>query len=302
MRKTTTFAVAAGAALALVLTGCGSSAENGTAAPAGQAKDGGSGLASPFSDALKLADAAKQGTEKAKSAKMSMDMSMGGQSMKAEGSMRFDGENSAMTMTMNTPQGATEMRYVDKTLYMKVPAEQAKQFGSDKPWLKISPDAKDPMSQSFSKAMSQSTQQSDPRQILDQVSKAGQIISADQVELNGEKVNHYKVELDVSKSIETYSKGQPAEVQEQMKKMLAGKNIKIPAEIWIDKDQLPLQVTMDQSEMMKSIGSSTGSSAAAAVGGKITVKYTDWGKPVDVAAPAADQVTDFGEVMKKMGR
>ncbi|GAB3369560.1 LolA-like protein [Amycolatopsis echigonensis] len=299
MRKTTTFAVAAGAALALVLTGCGSSAENGTAVPAGQqAKDGGSGLASPFSDALKLADAAKQGTEKAKSAKMSMDMSMGGQSMQAEGSMRFDGENSAMTMTMNTPQGTTEMRYVDKTLYMKVPAAQATQFGTDKPWLKISPDATDPMSQSFSKAMAQSTQQSDPTQILDQVSKTGQITGADQVELNGEKVNHYKVELDVSKSIETYAKGQPAEVQEQMKKMLAGKNIKIPAEIWIDKDQLPLQVTMDQSEMMKSLGASTGSGAT---GGKITVKYTDWGKPVDVAAPPADQVTDFGEVMKKMG-
>ena len=299
MRKTTTFAVAAGAALALVLTGCGSSTETGTAAPAGQeAKDGGSGgLASPFSDALKLADASKQGTEKAKSAKMSMDMAGQG---KAEGSMRFDGENSAMTMTMDTPQGSTEMRYIDKTLYMKVPAAQAKQFGSDKPWLKISPDASDPLSQSFSKAMAQSTQQSDPTQILDQVSKTGQIVGADQVDLNGEKVNHYKVELDVSKSIETYAKGMPAEVQSQMKKMLEGKNIKIPAEIWIDKDQLPVQITMDQSEMMKQIGGAAGQNAGAA--GKITVKYTDWGKPVDVTAPPADQVTDFGEMMKKMGR
>ncbi|WP_409462670.1 hypothetical protein [Amycolatopsis sp. GA6-003] len=302
MRKTTTFAVAAGAALALVLTGCGSSAENGTAAPAGQAgqsKDGGSGLASPFSDALKLADAAKQGTEKAKSAKMSMDMAGQG---KAEGSMRFDGENSAMAMTMESPQGPTEMRYIDKTLYMKVPASQAKQMGTDKAWLKISPDASDPLSQTFSKTMAQSTQQSDPTQILDQVSKTGQIVSADQVELNGEKVNHYKVELDVSKSIETYAKGMPAEVQSQMKKMLEGKNIKIPAEIWIDKDQLPVQIIMDQSEMMKQLGASTGSPAAAAAGGKITVKYTDWGKPVDVAAPPADQVADFGEIMKKMGR
>ncbi|WP_337824180.1 hypothetical protein [Amycolatopsis sp. A1MSW2902] len=298
MRKTTTFAVAAGAALALVLTGCGSSAENGTASPAGQSKDGGSGLASPFSDALKLADAAKQGTEKAKSAKMTMEM-MG---QKAEGSMRFDGENSAMAMTMDSPQGPTEMRYVDKTLYMKVPASQSKQFGSDKPWLKISPDATDPMSQSFSKMMSQSTQQSDPTQILDQVSKTGRIVSADQVDLNGEKVNHYKVELDVSKSMETYAKGMPEEVKTQMKKMLEGKSIQIPAEIWIDKDQLPVQITMDQTEMMKQLGASTGSPAAAAAGGKIDVKYSDWGKPVDVTAPPADQVTDFGELMKKMGR
>ncbi|WP_033293836.1 hypothetical protein [Amycolatopsis jejuensis] len=297
MRKTTTFAVAAGAALALVLTGCGSKAENGTASPAGQAKDqSGVGLSAPFSDALKLADAAKQGTEKSKSAKMSMDMSVGGKAVTAEGSMSFNGADSAFTMTMNTPDGTTEMRYVDKTLYMKIPAAQATQFGTDKPWLKISPDATDPLSQTFSKSMSSASSQSDPTQILDQVAKAGRIISSDQTELNGQKVNHYKVELDVNKSVEAFaSKDLPAEVKSQMTKMLEGKDIKIPAEFWLDKDQLPLQVTMDQSQMMQALG------AGAAGAGKITIKYSDWGAPVDVTAPPADQVGDFSEIVKKMG-
>ncbi|WP_020665004.1 hypothetical protein [Amycolatopsis benzoatilytica] len=298
MRKTTTFAVAAGAALALVLTGCGSAAENGTAAPAGQAapdKNGGS--ASPFSDALKLADAAKQGTQKAKSVKMTMETSANGQTMKVDGAMRLDGENSAMAMTMSAgAAGNTEVRFVDKTMYMKVPAGMAQQYGTDKQWLKISADGTDPMSQMLGKMMTQSASQSDPTQLLDRVAKTGRIISADKADLNGQPTFHYKVELDVSKSIEEFVKDMPAEVQAEMKKTMQGKDIKIPAEIWTDLDQLPLQVTMDESEFLKSMG---GAAAQQAAAGNITIKYTDWGKPVDVAAPPADQVADFSEIMKK---
>lgn len=298
MRKTTTFAVAAGAALALVLTGCGSNTENGTAAPAGQAQDqsaGGGGLAAPFGDVLKLADAAKQGTEKSKSAKMSMDMSVGGKSVTATGAMSFDGQGQKFTMTMNTPDGSTEMRYLDNTLYLKVPSGQAKQFGTDKPWLKIAADANDPISQSLSKSMQQASKQSDPTQILEQVAKAGRIVGSDQTRLDGQEVNHYRVELDVQKAIGQFTGDLPAEAKDQMTKMLAGKDIKLPAELWLDKDQLPLQVTMDESSLMQAMG------AGSQGPGKITVKYSDWGAPVDVAAPPAGQVGDFSEIAKKMG-
>ncbi|GAA3572453.1 hypothetical protein GCM10022222_65800 [Amycolatopsis ultiminotia] len=296
MRKTTTFAVAAGAALALALTGCGSKTENGTASPAGQAQDqSGSGLAAPFGDALKLADAAKQGTAKSKSAKISMDMSMGGKAVTAKGAMSFDGQDPKFTLTMDSPDGSTDMRYVDKTIYMKVPAEQAAQFGTDKPWLKISPDATDPLSQTFSQSMSQASKQSDPTQILDQVAKAGRIIGSDQTQLGGRQVNHYRVELDVNKAVDQFTGNLPAEVKSKVTQMLAGKDIKIPAELWLDKDQLPVQVTMDESALMQAMG------AGAQGAGKVTVKYTDWGAPVDVAAPPADQVGDFSEIVKKLG-
>ncbi|MBB4688569.1 LppX_LprAFG lipoprotein [Amycolatopsis jiangsuensis] len=298
MRKTTTFAVAAGAALALALTGCGSKTENGTASPAGQAQDqsgSGSGLAAPFGDVLKLADAAKQGTEKSKSAKMSMNMSLGGQAVTANGAMTFDGPNPKFTMTMDSPQGATDMRYLDNTIYLKVPPEQAAQYGTDKAWLKISPDAGDPLSQTLSKSMQQASKQSDPTQILDQVAKAGRIVGSDQTELNGQQVNHYRVELDVNKAVDQFTGDLPAEVKDQMTKMLAGKDIKIPAELWLDKDQLPLQVTMDETRMMQAMG------AGAQGAGKITVKYSDWGAPVDVTAPPADQVGDFSEIAKQLG-
>ncbi|WIX82072.1 hypothetical protein QRX50_15565 [Amycolatopsis carbonis] len=294
MRKTT-FVVAAGAALALVLTGCGSKAENGTAAPAGD--KAASGIAAPFANVLELASASKQGTAKSKSSKMSMTMSIGGKNMTAEGLMSYDPANLKMSMTMTTDGQQSEIRLIDKTMYMKLPASEAAQMGTDKPWVKISPDSDDPISKALSGSMSQASEQSDPTKILDQISQAGRIVSSDQTTLDGQPVNHYKVEIDVAKGIDKMLDSVPAESRDQAKQLLEGKNIKMPAEIWLNKDQLPLQITMDEGELMKALGAP----ASAAGSGKILVKYSDWGTPVDVTAPPADQVTDMSEIAKHMG-
>ncbi|NBH10664.1 hypothetical protein [Amycolatopsis sp. SID8362] len=295
MRKTTL--VAAGAALVLTLTACSGGTTTGTAAPAGEQQSGGSssGLASPFTDAFQLASASKQGTEKSKSAKFTMEGSAAGQTLSATGAMAFDGANTKFSMTSTAAGQTTEMRMVDKVMYLKLPADQQKQMGTDKAWAKISADGTDPISQAMGSALSQSAEQSDPSKILEQVSKAGRIISSDQTELNGEQVNHYKVELDVAKAIDQFTGQVPAAARDQINEKLKGKDLKIPAELWLNKDNLPVQVTMDQGPMMQALGAPAGDA-------KFTMKYSDWGTQVDVEAPPADQVVDLGELMKKAGR
>ncbi|WP_103348525.1 hypothetical protein [Amycolatopsis sp. CA-128772] len=295
MRKTTLVAASA-AVLALTLTAC--SGNSGTAQPvAGQSQaDGGSkGLASPFTDAIQLASASKQGTEQSKSAKFSMEGSAAGQTMTATGAMAFGGTDTKFSMTTTSAGQTTEMRMVDKVMYIKLPADEQKQMGTDKAWAKISADGTDPVSQSLGGALSQSADQSDPSKMLEQISKAGRIISSDQTELNGEQVNHYKVELDVAKAVDQFTGQAPAATRDKIADMLKGKDIKIPAELWLNKDNLPVQVTMDQGPMMQALGAPAGDS-------KFTMKYSDWGTQVDVTAPPADQVVDFGELMKKAGR
>ncbi|MBE1501121.1 hypothetical protein H4696_008221 [Amycolatopsis lexingtonensis] len=294
MRKTTL--VAAGAALVLTLTACSGNSTTGTAAPAGQQAGGSSsGLASPFTDAFQLASASKQGTEKSKSAKFTMEGSAAGQTISATGAMAFDGADTKFSMTSTAAGQTTEMRMVDKVMYIKLPADQQKQMGTDKSWAKISADGTDPISQAMGSALSQSAEQSDPSKILEQVSKAGRIISSDQTELNGEQVNHYKVELDVAKAIDQFTGQVPAAARDQINEKLKGKDLKIPAELWLNKDNLPVQVTMDQGPMMQAMGAPAGDA-------KFTMKYSDWGTQVDVTAPPAEQVVDLGELMKKAGR
>jgi hypothetical protein len=298
MRKTTL--IAAGAALVLTLTACSGNSATGTAEPAagGQSESkGGSGLASPFTDAIQLASASKQGTEKSKSAKFTMEGSAAGQTMTASGAMAFDGANTKFSMKTTVAGQTTEMRMVDKVMYIKLPAEDQKQMGTDKSWAKISADGTDPISQALGGALSQSAEQSDPSKVLEQISKAGRIISSDQTQLNGEQVNHYKVELDVAKAIDQFTGQVPAAARDKLTEMLKGKDIKIPAELWLNKDNLPVQVTMDQGPMMQALGARAGSGDS-----KFTMKYSDWGTQVDVAAPPAEQVVDLGELMKKAGR
>lgn len=294
MRKTTL--VAAGAALVLTLTAC--SGNSGTAEPAaagGQTQAESKGLASPFTDAVQLASASKQGTEKSKSAKFTMEGSAAGQKLTASGAIAMDETDTKFSMTSTAAGQTTEMRLVDKVMYIKLPAEEQKQVGTDKTWAKISADGNDPLSQAMSGVLSQSAEQSDPSKMLDQVSKAGRIISSDQTELNGQKVNHYKVELDVAKAIDQFTGQVPAAERDKLTDMLKGKDVKIPAELWLDKDNLPVQVTMDQGPMMQALGAPAGDA-------KMTMKYSDWGTQVDVTAPPADQVVDLGELLKKAGR
>ncbi|WP_410670438.1 hypothetical protein [Amycolatopsis sp. cmx-4-68] len=292
MRKTTL--VAAGAALVLTLTACSNSA-TGTAEPAAQTQASG-GLASPFADAIQLASASKKGTEKSKSAKFTMEGSVAGQTLSATGAMATDGADTKFSMTSTAAGQTTEMRMVDRVMYIKLPAEQQKQMGTDKAWAKISADGTDPISQAMGSALSQSAEQSDPSKILEQVAKTGRIISSDQTELNGEQVNHYKVELDVTKALDQFTGQIPAAARDKVAEAFKGKDVKIPAELWLNKDNLPVQIMMDQTAMMKALGMPGGTES------KFTMKYTDWGTQVDVAAPPAEQVVDLGELMKKAGR
>ncbi|MFI5608776.1 hypothetical protein [Amycolatopsis sp. NPDC051903] len=292
MRKTT-FVVAAGAALALVLTGCGSKSEGGTASPAGN--NAASGLAAPFQNVLELASASKQGTQKSKSAKVSMEMTSGGKTITAQGAASYDSANPVMTLTMTVEGQQMEMRVVDKTMYMKLPAAQLAQMGTDKPWVKIAPNADDPLSKSLSGSVGSAGEQSDPTKMLDQIGEAGRIVRSEQTTLDGQQANHYTVEVDIAKAMDKFTASMPAEAKAQAEQALKGKDVKIPMEIWVDKNQLPLQITMDESAMAQAMG------AGAAGTGKMTLKYSDWGTPVTVAAPPADQVTDLSEMLKKMG-
>src|SRR5437763_2418122 len=257
MRRST-LVVAAGAALVLTLSACG--AKGGTAAPAPAGGDAGNNqpaLASPFTDAIQLASASKQGTEKTKSAKFTMEAGAGGQTVKASGAISMEGGNVKLAMTMDTGQGQQmEMRFVDNAMYMKMPPEQLKQMGTTKPWMKISADGDDPISKSFGSVMAKASKESDPTHALEQISKTGKIISADQTTLDGMPVNHYKVELDVAKSLEEFG-GSGVDLGK-----LKGKDIKLPMELWLDKNQLPLQVVVDSGPLLKAVGAPGGTADA----------------------------------------
>ncbi|MFD8499488.1 hypothetical protein [Amycolatopsis sp. NPDC059657] len=280
--------VAGGAALVLALTACGGKTDgNGTAAPApgGEQKDAISAL---FSDPIQLADAAKAGTEKSKSSKFTMETAMAGITMKGSGQAEYSGANSKMAMTMDMMGMQIEMRLVDKVVYMKMPEALRAKSGMTKEWAKVSLDDAAASKQAFGADFNQLLEQNNPAKTLEQIKDAGTIKKSEKTTLDGQPVNHYSVDLDFEKMKNNMPSGIPAEAVDQLK----GKNLIIPMELFVNADNLPVKIEMDMGPMMKEIA---GDSPQAKQMGemKMTMKYTDWGGPVDVQAPPADQVGDM---------
>ncbi|KFU82564.1 hypothetical protein SAMN04489729_6328 [Amycolatopsis lurida] len=299
MKRVTTLAAITTAAV-LALSACGGEKQPGAAAPAPAPTEQKSLLSAPLGDPIQLATLTRESTKKAKSFKMTLETVAGTEKEKVVGQGVYDGDNPRFSMTLDDVSQKAEVLWVDNAFFFKLDADDKAELKTDKAYVKLSADGQDPISQVLGKMMSKAIKESDPSRTLEQVSKAGKITKSDQVELNGELTNHYVIEIEVEKVIALIV-GEvgipfPADVQQKLDAKLKGKNVTIPTELWLNADQLPLQVVSDQTAFMKAMGV-PGDGVA-----KSTVKYTDWGSPVNITAPPADQVGDLTEIMKKAGR
>ncbi|MFF5987802.1 LolA-like protein [Prauserella flavalba] len=270
MRKTAL--AASGFALVIALSACGSDGDSGNAFGGNNSGDAGSSF---FSDPQQLAAAASEKTAESKSSKFSMDMNMAGMQMTANGEGLYDGANTKMSMNMEMMGQSVEMRLVDQAMYMKMAGLEAQTGG--KPWAKISLDGTDPMSQQLSSSM----EQSDPTKTLEYIKEAGEITNSEKTTLDGQEVTHYTIELDFKK-IASEMGAASGITPEQAEQLPA----KLPMELWLNSDNLPVQVVMDMGKMMEAAG-------AGGQEAKMTMKYSDWGAPVTVEAPPADQVGEM---------
>ncbi|KID28642.1 hypothetical protein [Prauserella rugosa] len=277
MRKT---ALAAGAAALLLLAGCSGddTASNGGGGGNG---DGGSGVVGNlFGDANSLADAASQNTSEKKSAKFTMTMNMMGLQATAEGEGLYDGADSKQSMTMDMMGQKIDSIVVGDTMYMKMP--QGMGGSADKPWMKQSLTAGDQSSQMM--------EYNDPSKMMEFIQKAGEITDSEETTVEGQQATHYKVALDFEKMAgELGGMAGGANAQEMAKKVGD-----LPMEVWLNDEQLPIKITMDLSEVMKQAAAEAGGNASGMSGdAKIEMTYSDWGTPVNIEEPPADQVGEM---------
>ncbi|MBB3663920.1 MULTISPECIES: hypothetical protein [Prauserella salsuginis group] len=273
MRKTSL--VAGFAALVLTLSACGGGDDN--AAGNGGSGDDGNGSTSVgnlFKDASTLADAASQSTSEKKTAKFDGTMSLGGQDMTYKGEGEF-GSEPKVSMTMSMPGGGQEIetRMIGQTMYMNMGGT----------WMKGD------MAE-LGQGGAQSAEMNDPTKMLEFAQKAGEITDSEETTLDGEPTTHYTLDLDFAKLAEEVGQMTGAN-----KAMFDGVEATIPMEIWLNSEDLPVKVTMDMSEMMKQVAEKAGGNASQMAQGGMTMEmnYTDWGTPVNVEEPPADQVQEM---------
>ncbi|GLY64496.1 hypothetical protein [Amycolatopsis taiwanensis] len=263
-----------GLALIVTVSACGSRPESGQASP--PASD------TLFGNAQELVRAATAKTGQAQSAKFTLTETVGNEMVTAHGEGRF-GTNAAMDLTMKVQGEEVEMRFVDKTFYIKVPPEQMEATGG-KPWGRISADNE--LGKVLG-SLANTAEQNDPAKILDQIQQAGTITKSEKTTLDGQPASHYWVDIDFAKAAASFAESSGLPPEELQK--LAGDKIKtIPVELWLNQDSLPVQITEDITPILKAAGGPEAGQSA-----NIIMKYSDWGAPVDVQAPPADQVADL---------
>ncbi len=268
-------------ALALTLGACGDNGGSGGSSNTGGDNGNGNGGGSVAAASLaELAKSIGEQTSETDTAHMKITADAAGQELSGEGDMKMGAGEAAMSMEMTTPEGTISMVLLDNIFYIKMP--QGQELEPGKPWLKIDPNDDNPMAKALGGMTEQMSKNADPRATLEQFEKSGEITDTKTEELNGEQTTHYTVTVDVEKLAQNQEDPTMKSAMDQAIK--AGLK-DFPMDLWVNEDDLPVRVTLD----MPTPNPATGKTESV----KMQIDYTDWGKPVDIAAPSPAEVAEF---------
>jgi hypothetical protein len=208
----------------------------------------------------------------------SMDISIAGVSEHVPITGRVDFGRPAMEMKIDMGEllggsgSDMEMRLVDKVMYLRMPGGLPDATRNGKPWLKM-----DLSQYATSPILGGSA--SDPTSTLQYLRGAGDVTEVGKEELRGVATTRYHAEIDLLKAMEKV----PAADRDRAEAGIAALGRSLPMDVWIDADGRVRKTSVDMT--VKVAGRSTH------VGE--TIEYLDFGTPVDIAAPPADETGDF---------
>jgi hypothetical protein len=270
----------AGVVLAVVLAACGSgSAGKAATKPSESSKVSTVALVTGAADAAASARTAKISGQ--------MSLAFGGKQVDVpiDGAIDFVHQAADLRVDMSKLvgaagasaagiSGAVDIRMVDGTMYMNMGSMLGSRADSvlhGKDWVSID------ISQMATQGGTQN-----PADMLQSLRGAGSVREVGTEDIDGTPTTHYHAEIDLQKAIEKVP-AQYRDLAEKGMKMLGGS---FPIDVWIDHDGLPRRFQMD----------------IEVPGGKGSVSeridFTDYGAPVTIEAPPADQVQSMGDFQR----
>jgi len=289
MYRRLTATVAAGGALLLALTGClGDGGEKAT----GQRPEGADG-ADKIPAAQYMAQVSKK-TEQTDTYSMRMvtsgEMTEQGQTVKAESEARVQvrlrpepamkgtivirgtGPGMGGVGSSASADKPVEMIMIGGTIYMKMDLPQGAAGG--KPWLKFS------TGESMAEALTQSEQYS-PSRMAQMLTTAPDVRRAGEETVEGVRTTRYSGTVDANTGLNVLDPKDRRAMEKQLQELGARAMI---VDLWVDDQGLPrkqhVKLDMKQGRL------------------EMTAHFSDYGEPVQISAPPADQVGDFDEIFK----
>lgn len=264
-----TFVVCGVAAGLAALTACGSATTTGTATATHPQQQQQQQPVHTISDLSQLM--AKQ-TSSVHTAHMAFDAATSEGDVTGTGQIDIEGANSKIQMKLTIPSvGAMNMELLGSSMYLELPAGLVK---TPKPWIKFDPSGTDPVSKALAGIVSEEQQDVDPTKAIGQLAGAGTITATGKDTVNGQPATKYAITVDTQKLLNSKL------IAPQLKQELQQAGVNLPPTLnytmWLNSDNLPVKLTVAEKIAGQQIN--------------VTVTYSDWGQPVTITAPPADQV------------
>jgi len=236
----------------------------GCAGSGGTAADNGADLtkANFASEIVKAQSAAKTAHMEAAIQAQGQKMAMTGDVQMAKKDVAFD-----LSMTGAALGGGAQFILLDRVVYLKMPGlTQSNKFVK----IDIS-DSSNPIAKMFEQMLSQV----DPSQTFKAFDAITRLQKRGTQEIDGVETTHYTVDVDTQKALQ--AQGMAGQVPSgQLPKTLT-------YDVWVDGQHQVRKLRMDVQ------------------GTSIDMSFSQWGEPVDIKAPPADQIASMKELMQQFG-
>ncbi|MFD2419358.1 hypothetical protein [Amycolatopsis pigmentata] len=242
--------------------------------------------------------AAYDRTTAAKTAKTTIttEIGTGGQKVPVNASGVIDFAGPSADLTENMGLGSMEVRFLNGLVYAQLPPQLAQRMGAGKPWSSLDLNRIAQQQYGASLADLQSSLPGDPTDTLGYLRGAGdQVTKVGQETVDGVQTTHYNVTLDLDKAAANQSPQREQAVR-KLEQQLGTHTV--PAQVWID-DQGRLRKMTFTETMANPPSRPNGQSGPITI--DVTEVLSDFGIPVNVTAPPADQTTDVTDQVLKGG-
>jgi hypothetical protein len=207
----------------------------------------------------------------------------------ATGVISFANGSADLTETLPGGQGSGETRFLNGKLYTRLPGSLTSRLSNGKPWIALDVGK---LSQQGDGSLQQLITDSpaDPSTVLGYLRGAGaQVSTVGPDTVDGESTTHYNVTLDLDKA----AQGQNTQTQAATRALEQELGTHtLPAQVWIDQQgrlrRISLQETLSGAALPSTSAKPTGN-----ISFRFTAVLTDFGVPVTVTAPPANQTTDL---------
>jgi hypothetical protein len=193
------------------------------------------------------------------------------------------GNNIELSMNLDAAGSTISEVMIGNKLYMKIPQLSAELGG--KTWAELDLSSLGSLGSTF-QSLIDSTKNSDPTQQLQPLLASGNVHKVGTETVDGVQAVHYAGTIDPSTAFDSApaAKNLTPDQIAQLKSVMKTAGVTSEAvDAWVASDGLPVRVT---------VSSSTSQGAV-----KVDMHMSNWGKPVSIAAPPADQVGDLSSML-----